>query len=435
MKLKHIVLSAFMLTLLATSCTKEFVNPNAATKDQVLKSADGLMGLVVGTKQQFAVGGTSALYSAVICNGLSTKEMTVLNTGNGDLAAVEAGKGTLGTASSIVNNIWTSCNLTKANGQLLIDNASVVTDAGTASGIRAYGLFFKALAIGTQALYWEQVPTEVITAADYIGGKRTSFKPRAEALAEAIQLLKDADAAIKGTAFSATFTSKVGADINLPNTIQALIARYSLMSGKLDDAAAAAALVSPTIISAFKYESVNNNPVYRSGLVTNNVVGAIANFGLTGTMRPDSTDGRIAFYLGSTTLSKATGFFKSDLDQIPIYLPSEMTLIKAEVLAKQNKIPEAVIELNKIRQKTTDPLNVTAKGTPYTGALTQADVLAEIYRQRSIELYMSGMRLEDSRRLSRPGPNDAGSERNRNFYPYPSSERDNNKNTPADPAI
>ena len=48
---------------------------------------------------------------------------------------------------------------------------------------------------------------------------------------------------------------------------------------------------------------------------------------------------------------------------------------------------------------------------------------------------MTGMKLEDSRRFNRPGPNDAGSERSRNFYPYPTVERDNNANTPADPAI
>ena len=56
-------------------------------------------------------------------------------------------------------------------------------------------------------------------------------------------------------------------------------------------------------------------------------------------------------------------------------------------------------------------------------------------RQRCIELYMSGMKLEDSRRFGRPGPNDAGAERSRNFYPYPTVERDNNSNTPADPPI
>ena len=48
---------------------------------------------------------------------------------------------------------------------------------------------------------------------------------------------------------------------------------------------------------------------------------------------------------------------------------------------------------------------------------------------------MSGMSLEDSRRFNRPGPNDVNPERNRNYYPYPDTERDNNPNTPNDPSI
>ncbi len=71
---------------------------------------------------------------------------------------------------------------------------------------------------------------------------------------------------------------------------------------------------------------------------------------------------------------------------------------------------------------------------PYSGSITQADILTEIYRNRCIELYMSGLKLEDSRRFSRPAAGVTGAERNRNWYPYPISERINNTNTPADPA-
>lgn len=438
MKLKHIICSFLGLAALlnSSSCTKEYINPNAATKAEVLSSADGLMGLAVGIRREWSVGATGALYNAIICNGLSTKELTVLNTGNNTLASLEAGKGSLNAANSTMANLWTSANLVKAYAQQLIDNSSVIGDAGTKAGVDAYGLFFKALAIGTLAQFWEQVPTEVISSNDYIGGKRPTFKARAAALDEAIAILKQADAIIKANAPSATFNTKVGTDISLPNAIQAMIARFSLMNGKLDDALAAANAVSPTVLSVFKYDAVNQNPVYRSGFVSNNVVAGVTNFGLTGALAPEAADGRIAFYLGGTTLSKATGFFKSDLDVIPVYLPSEMTLIKAEVLARQNKIAEAIVELNKIRTKTTDPLNVTAKLAAYSGAETQGAVLEEIYKQRCIELFLSGLKLDDCRRFGRPGPNDANFERNRNFYPYPNIERDNNQaNTPADPAV
>ncbi|MFM8591719.1 MAG: hypothetical protein ACKOA3_02335, partial [Sphingomonadales bacterium] len=65
---------------------------------------------------------------------------------------------------------------------------------------------------------------------------------------------------------------------------------------------------------------------------------------------------------------------------------------------------------------------------------TQDAILLEIYRNRCMELYMSGMKLEDSRRFGRPGPGQTGAERTRNFYPYPQQERDGNPNTPSDPA-
>ena len=438
MKLKHIICSFLALSALlnSSSCTKEYINPNAATKAEVLSSADGLMGLAVGIRREWSVGATGALFNTVICNGLATKELTVLNTGNNTLASLEAGKGSLNGANSTMANLWTSANLVKAYAQQLLDNSSVIGDAGTKAGVEAYGLFFKALAIGTMSQFWEQVPTEVISSTDYIDGKRPNFKPRAAALDEAIAILKQADGIIKANVPSATFNTKVGTDISLPNAIQAMIARFSLMNGKLDDALAAANLVSPTVLSVFKYDAVNQNPVFRSGLVSNNVVGGVANFGLTGALAPEAADARIPFYLGGATLSKATGFFKSDLDVIPLYLPSEMTLIKAEVLARQNKIAEAIVELNKIRTKATDPLNVTAKLAAYSGAETQVAVLEEIYKQRCIELFMSGLKLDDCRRFGRPGPNDANFERNRNFFPYPNVERDNNQaNTPADPTV
>ena len=70
----------------------------------------------------------------------------------------------------------------------------------------------------------------------------------------------------------------------------------------------------------------------------------------------------------------------------------------------------------------------------YSGPQTADAILTEIYRNRQIELAYQGFRLEDSRRFNRPGPGAAGAERNRNFFPYPLTERNNNTSTPADPA-
>lgn len=423
--------------LLLAGCQKEYVNPNAATKDQVIASTDGLLGLIVGIKKEFSVGATSALYNMVSANGLTTKELYVINTGNGELAALEAGRSTVGGANAFVRNIFTSCNLVKSYAQLLIDNHANAEDPATARYIQGYGHFFKALAIGTMAQFWEQVPVEVITSKDFLDGKRATFVSREAALNEAISLLNAASNVIGTNAPSAYFNSKVGTDINLANAIQALLARYNIMVGKNAEALAAANKVDLAPKSIFKYEAINPNPVYRTSLVNNNTYNGLQNFGLTGNLTPNPSDGRIPFYLGDNgSTVKVQGFFKSDADPIPVYLPGEVTLIKAEAYARQNQLTEAIAELDKILKKNNDPFGVNANlPNGYQGPQTQADVLQEIYRNRCIELYMSGLKLEDSRRFGRPGPNDANSERNRNFYPYPNTERDNNPNTPDDPAI
>jgi hypothetical protein len=420
------------------SCQKEFINPNDADGGQVVKTAEGLTALIVGIKKEYSVGATSALYNAVSCNGLTTKELYVINTGNGALTALEAGGGTVGGSNAFLNNVWASCHRVKANAQLLIDNASNVRETGTTELISAYGLMFKALAIGTLANFWEQIPTEVVTAAQFLEGKRPSFKTRADALQEAVNLLNTAQPLVEATAPSAFFNNKVGTDIDIKNLVYALQARYNLMLGKYADALTAANKVDLTKKSNFRFDAVSQNPIFRVSLVTNNVYNGLANFGLPDILLPDANDGRIPFYLGPNNSNpvKVQGFFKNDADPIPLYLPGEITLIKAECHARLNQLPEAIAELDKVRTKAADPYGVTAKLSAYAGDPSDKDaILLDIYKQRCIELYMSGLKLEDSRRFGRPGPGDPGAERNRNFYPYPTVERDNNPNTPPDPSV
>ncbi len=417
-------------------CSKEFPNPNAATKDEVLKSPDGLMGMAAGLRTSWSVGGTSPMYSIAVCNGLTTRELFVLNTGNAELAGLEAGRGSLNNLNSSITNLWTGCNAIKTNAQLIIDNANKIGDAGTKAGVLAYGYLFKALALGTMAQYWEQVTSEVITPGQFLEGRKTQFVGREAALDEAISLLKQAETTLLANNVSPSFISKVGPEIELVSSIQALLARYLLIRGQYTDAFTAAGKAeSPSRISFIRFDMVNQNPLFRSGFVNNNTIGGLANFGLTGELRPDSLDGRIPFYLGGTTLSKVTGFFKGDLDAIPFYIPSEMILIKAEALARQDNVNGAITELNRVLTKTADPLGLVAKLPAYSGPETREAVLLEIYKQRCIELYLSGQKLEDSRRFGRPGPLSPNFERTRNFYPYPAAERDNNSNTPADPEV
>lgn len=104
-------------------------------------------------------------------------------------------------------------------------------------------------------------------------------------------------------------------------------------------------------------------------------------------------------------------------------------LIKAEAYARQDMLTEAVDALNEvITKQPADDIYGVGAGLPEFTGNTKEEILTEIYRQRCIELFMSGLKLEDMRRFDRPL-----TERKRNFFPYPFAERDNNPNTPADP--
>ena len=438
---KYFILFSFVIFpvsfMLVTSCTKEYQNPNSPTKEQVLASPDGLLALVVGTKQTWATG---TKYYEVVCGGLSSKELYVINTGNNDLASIQNGTTAINGGNNVISALWTNCNLVKSYAQQLIDNSGNIGDPVSKSAVIAYGNYFKALSIGTMAAFWENVAAEVISSDDYIGGKRPSFKPRLDALTDAVANLNAAAATLKATPIKgdANVGAKVGFDIDLPNAVQALLARYNLMLGKYDDAIVAASAVDLTSKSVWKYDDISRNPLY-ADFATNNIDGGNIGLGLPASIAVDTLDPRYTFYLGNANsaklISRVTGFFTKNGDAIPVYLPGEMTLIIAEANARKNNLPAAVTALNTILTKTTDPFGVTAKGKPFSGdANSQAAVLQEIYRQRCIELFLSGLRFEDSRRFGRPGPGAAGSERSRNYYPYPNKERDNNSNTPADPA-
>ncbi len=106
----------------------------------------------------------------------------------------------------------------------------------------------------------------------------------------------------------------------------------------------------------------------------------------------------------------------------------------------KNDLNSAVVYINMVREKNNDIFGVNANLNTWNGNGNDKDaVMDEIFRNRSIELFMSGLRLEDSRRIhSNFVPSqqeDYLSERNRNFYPYPAEESFNNLNTPDDPSI
>ena len=209
-----------------------------------------------------------------------------------------------------------------------------------------------------------------------------------------------------------------------------------MFSGKYTEAITAANLVDLTKKSTFNYDAVSTNPIFTTATATNNVFQVIdSTLGLPAALAPNVADARIPFYTAINTTViprfRINGFYNSTTTAIPVYLPGEITLIKAEAYARTNNLTSALTELNKVITKTAaaDPFKVGAGLTAST-ASTSTEILDEVYKNRCIELYMSGLKLEDMRRFGR-----ATTERKRNFFPYPFKERDGNPNTPADPSF
>ena len=119
---------------------------------------------------------------------------------------------------------------------------------------------------------------------------------------------------------------------------------------------------------------------------------------------------------------------------IPFYYPGEIALIRAEALTNLGRLPEAADAVNAVRTKcnaapTGDP-EACLPPLPLASLATPAELLAEIYTQRRFELFATGLRWEDVRRLGQVG---AGLSAQRCWLLYPDSERQTNPQTPADP--
>ena len=426
---KSIFYSLLLLaTLMQTSCKKNFVNPSAVPSDQAFSSAQAMTGVVIGLQRLYTAGRGSSLYNRIALDGLLTNQLIVLNQGNTSEFQLQLGAGSVDGTNTILGGLFTTSNKIIFDADNIITSAASLGDKNYASGLIAYATIFKALALGDLAMFFEKVPAN--------NGQNVTFVDRMQAFTRAITAIDNALAGITANAISSAFVTNLPAGVDIRNTLQALKARYSLFIGNYAQALAAANAVSLTSKSTFNFTTVNLNPIFETSTSTNNVYAAVNNttLGLPASLKPDSTDKRLLFYTTTAYASKILGFAAASTTPFPIYLPGEITLIKAEAYARMPTpdLANALIELNKIvtKQPAADPFGVGAGLPPLVGPFTQAQLLEQIYKHRSIELFMGGLQLEDQRRFGRPT-----TERRRNFLPYPFLERDNNSNTPPDPTF
>jgi starch-binding outer membrane protein, SusD/RagB family len=434
--MKKIIYTFFTIAFLFVSCDKEYLNPSTASEDQIINDVNGLIALANGLQYKYSVGRASPNYALPTAAGLLTKELITLNAGNTDEQLLMQGGGSIQGSNGVLSNLWNQSLLVISNANLILDNLDIVLDQGTKGGLQAHAGLFKALALGNLAMFWEQAPITI--------GPNSPFVPRDQVLNEAISILEASSAELAKAPLSLAFTSgmasriDVASGIDYANALNALIARYALIVGDYDKAIAASDLVVKTSRSGFRQDDISRNTLFESSFSNRNVTEPQDDkFGLPIPLQTAAADKRIAFFINATAGSNKAraSFFTANSSTVPIYRVGEMYLIKAEALVRKSPadLDAAVTELNKVITKTpsSDPWGIGAELPGYAGGMTEQEILDEIYKQRSVELYLSGLRFEDSRRFDRP----LAERNNRNFMPYPFTERDNNSSTPADPTL
>ncbi|MBN2731636.1 MAG: RagB/SusD family nutrient uptake outer membrane protein [Balneolaceae bacterium] len=430
-----------LVFVVAMGCDLDVSNPNAPTDEDVLNSAEGIEAYTVGMQGYFA----GSVYDNIVLNtGVTTREVAI-NTTFTSLIELEEGGTALPPENSRVNSIWIGLmRLINMNDQILNNAPGVINVDADLSGIIALSSVYKAMALGYAVQSFEQSPLSA--------GNNAEFASREEVLTTALNLLDNAQQQISSTPPSDNFNNSIMlSGFDLQNTIYALQARYNLFAGNYQEAIDAANQVDVSATSVFSYDgSTSRNPLF-DGVASGDEGQEYAPRDNFGTSLFQSGDQRLDFYLNSVDesstpnglpIDELVGFATTPDADIPVYLPGEMALIKAEAYVRLGaaQYPNAVVEINNVRTKTAaeDPFGVGAELPPYSGPVTEEALLEEIFYQRSAELYLSGMRFEDMRRLNRPVPSDdppLTAPRNRVYYPYPTQERQNNPNTPANPAI
>ncbi|MBD1391887.1 RagB/SusD family nutrient uptake outer membrane protein [Mucilaginibacter glaciei] len=96
-------------------------------------------------------------------------------------------------------------------------------------------------------------------------------------------------------------------------------------------------------------------------------------------------------------------------DAVMMFRLPEMYLIRAEARAQQNNLTGAIADLNVVRNRA---------GLANTTALTQADILTAVLKEKRVELAHEGQRFFDLRRVNQTGINQTF----RNLFPVPQSE-------------
>lgn len=415
------------------ACNLDLQNPNSPTEAQVTTNVDGVIALATGLQSRFATSYGNYAYTA----GLVTDEFA--STSAALISISDAEQGAVPSGTGIADAVFNAVYRTVRTADDLLAGANALAadlDPGTRSGLKALAWTLKAEAIGEALQSYQKVPLQTY------GVTAPTYESRSAGLVVVRALLDSAAATVTSTAPSAFFNSSIlTPGVSLPNVIQLYRARYARMANDQATALSASNLVARTgsaALSVLTFPAPTVNPF---AAVTGGTNGIAVRRSFRTSMLPQ--DQRFSYFVTpSTTLTGRVGALLDPFSRwaspqapLPVYMPDEALLIKAEALALQGNLPSAQAVLDSVR---TDCAGGRGLDDPKAclpaliAALTQAELLTEIYTQRRYELLGTGQRWEDARRRSAiRGPTAAPAvpvQGQRCWLPYAIGDRNANPN-------
>jgi hypothetical protein len=416
---------AFAAAAMLAGCNLDKTNPNAPSQGTILTSRDGIVALAVGLQGRYATGMAYFIYpSGLISDELGTP-----------IAALQSYKdaevGALADTYGVVEDPWTTHYQTIKSADDLIANApGVELGPETLSGILSISYLLKAASLGELIQQYQKI----------IINPRAStqtFVDRATALPAILALLDSALTESDRFATRAEFNGSIkAAGLNVKNTNLSMQARYQRLATNWPAAIAAANAVDTSVVSFMNFSDQAINPVFdlssRSSYIRpRDTVRVIAEPG----------DARIAFNITGPTVAgtvrpiRSFAQYPATTSPIAFYWPGEIMLIKAEAWANTNQLALAAQMVNYVRTRCGGAANqpkACLPALPASALETKDQIIAEIYKQRKFELFGTGLRWEDVRRLGLVSATSPFAKRC--WLLYPNSERNTEPNVPANPS-
>jgi tetratricopeptide (TPR) repeat protein len=379
-------------------CELDLDNPNSPTEQEVLTSTEGVIALGVGLQGLYA----SNVLVFTRAPALVTDEWGTQTRALQADQALFTGQG-LDASFGVVEAPYAGVyQVVRAAEKLMEAVPQVQISGGLRAGLLATAKLYKAMALGVGIQHYERVPITVAL-------EGAPLQDRATVFAEVIRLLEEARAELEDVSDAELeqFRAQVsGPDIDLRSTINAMLARYSLYAGCNEQAIEAADRVNLEKLSAFTYPGVQINPLFNYSLVALYTAGlkSFADQAQPGDQRPAywlDVDGPVLVGNPDSLLLPLRQYSTRN-DPYPVYLPDEVRLIQAEAYTQLGNFERARELINEVRTQCSSALPeplACLPALPAEALDTRDELFREIAYERAYELYMQGIRWEDTRRL------------------------------------